>query len=281
MQCYWQELIRILPQWMRQPVDEQGRDTMLELRLRINAPPEIVEKHGSKWLARMTSSDDLSFIINTATKYSPWTSRSVSEGYVTASGGHRIGICGSCVYKQDNSINITNISSLCIRVARAYPDVSGGLYKNTGSILIIGRPGSGKTTLLRDLIFRISENHDGSITVLDERRELFPISEGVSLFQWGKRTDVLSGCHKRSGLDMALRTMNPSVVAMDEITNSEDCQALSHAAWCGVRIIATAHAGSKTDLLSRKIYEPILKQKIFNTLVILRADKTWKEETLL
>ena len=280
MQCHWQEFIRILPQWMRQQVDEQGRDTMLELRLRINAPPEIVKKNGSIWLKRGSCAEDLSFIINTATKYSPWTSNTISEGYITIPGGHRIGICGSCVYKQDHTMNIVNLYSLCIRIARSFPGVSGNVYMKSGSILIIGRPGSGKTTFLRDLIYQISENCSGAVAVLDERRELFPLGSSIPLFQTGKRTDVLSGCRKADGLDMAIRTLNPTVIALDEITNSDDCGALAYAAWCGVRLIATAHAGSKTELMCRKVYEPIMNQRIFDTLIILHADQSWKEERL-
>ena len=79
---------------------------------------------------------------------------------------------------------------------------------------------------------------------------------------------------------MVLRTMNPSVIAIDEITSENDCIALSRAAWCGVRLIATAHAGDKHDLFDREVYKSILKRRIFQTLISLRSDKTWQEELL-
>ena len=79
---------------------------------------------------------------------------------------------------------------------------------------------------------------------------------------------------------MAIRTMSPRVIAVDEITNADDCHALSMAAWCGVRLLATAHAGSKSDLYSREIYRPILDSKIFDTLIILHADKSWCEDVV-
>ncbi len=280
MRCQWQELLNILPLWLRKPVDEQGRDDMRELRLRINDRPEIVKGDRSVWLSRNICQDDINYILNTATRYSPWTAGSVIYGYVTSAGGHRIGLCGDCVYDGNELKNIRFLSSMCIRVAREVSGISKELAGISGSILIIGKPGSGKTTLLRDLICKMSDNCSGAVVVLDERRELFPFDNGKYYFHCGAHTDVLSGCRKTVGLDMALRTMNPAKIALDEITNTEDCLALSHAAWCGVELLATAHAGSREELFQRKLYKPILSQGIFQTLVILHSDQTWHKEVI-
>ena len=280
MRCQWQEFLNLLPPWLRQPVDEQGKDDLQEIRLRLNFPPELVIGTGSVWLSRLVNADDLSFCLNIATRYSPWTSGSITDGFVTAAGGHRIGLCGECVYEGAHIKNIPVLTSVCIRVAREFPGISGSIHKRTGSILIIGKPGSGKTTLLRDLIRMISNCNKGSVVVLDERRELFPCSNGKFFFDRGRSTDVMSGCKKREALEMAVRTMGPSVIAVDEITNLEDCTALSYAAWCGVRMIATAHATCKGDLYSRKIFQPILQSNIFQTLITVHPDKTWSEEVI-
>ena len=280
MRCQWQEFLNLLPVWLRQEVDKRGKDDLQELRLRLNSPPELVKQNGSVWLSRMVNSDDLSFCLNTATRYSPWTSASITDGFVTAAGGHRIGLCGECVYEGNTMKNMAPLTSVCIRIAREFSGVSGEIYKAKGSVLIIGSPGSGKTTFLRDLICRISEYGNGSVVALDERRELFPCNGGMFFFERGRRTDVLSGCHKREGLEMALRTMGPSVIAVDEITNIADCAALSYAAWCGVRLIATAHATCKKDLYDRKIFRPILESKIFRTLITILPNKSWIEEVI-
>jgi stage III sporulation protein AA len=169
---------------------------------------------------------------------------------------------------------------MSIRVARNIPNVSGDIWKQKGSVLIIGSPGSGKTTFLRDLIMHRSDYQNGAIAVVDERRELFPVWGGKYIFPPGKRTDVLSGCRKEKGLEIALRTLGPSVIAVDEITNAEDCAALSHAAWCGVKLIATAHAGSKEELYSRSIYRSILDKKLFDTLIVLNREKKWHQEVM-
>ncbi|MBQ1267244.1 MAG: hypothetical protein IIY06_10915, partial [Proteobacteria bacterium] len=39
---------------------------------------------------RIVTLDDLLFCLNTATKYSPWTSASITQGFITSAGGHRI-----------------------------------------------------------------------------------------------------------------------------------------------------------------------------------------------
>ena len=209
----------------------------------------------SAFLDRKVSAEDLSYILNMATKYSPWTAETIKEGFVTAVGGHRIGLCGEYSGYCQDVRNIRNLSSVCIRAAREIPGVSGNTFKHMDSILIIGKPGTGKTTFLRDLICKTSDYGVGAVVVVDERREIFPSIAGKMFFQTGKRTDVLSGCKKAKGLDMAIRTMSPAVIAVDEITAAEDCEALSYAAWCGVRLFATAHAGSKNELYSRSVYQ--------------------------
>lgn len=281
MGCQWQLFLNILPLWLRGAVDGQGSKDLQELRLRIKQPPELVKKGYSEWLSRNISKEDIAFCINTATKYSPWTSSSITEGFITAPGGHRIGVCGECIYDGKNLKNMNTVTSVCIRVAREYTGIASDFYNRKGSILIIGKPGSGKTTFLRDLVRGISDRSNGSVVVLDERREIFPNMEGSALFQQGKRTDVISGCKKSAALEMALRTMSPATIALDEITSQDDCTALISGAWCGVRLIATAHAGNRDELYARVVYKPLMDQGIFRSLVVLRPDQSWQEESIV
>ena len=276
-----QLLLQVLPGAIRKIVTLNGNEDIHEVRLRVGKPAELVKTGHSQWTKHIVTREDISFLINTATKYSPWTSHSISEGYVTTQGGHRIGICGYCSYDGGVIKNINHISSVCIRVAKECPNIAAAFYNCKNSMLIIGKPGAGKTTFLRDLLRGMSEYHEEAIVTVDERCEIFPIINGQSVFEQGKRTDVLSGCRKPKGIDMALRTMSPQTIAMDEITDSDDCAALLNGAWCGVRLIATAHAGNREELFSRPVYKPILSNHIFQTLIVLHSDQTWHEEKLL
>lgn len=280
MRCAWQEYLNLLPLWLREPVDKLGRDHLQELRLRCDLEPELLLQNSRHCLNRKVTKEDLQFCVNIASRYSPWAAQTTSNGYITAPGGHRIGLCGDAVVSNGKMTGFHAVNSLCIRVARDFPGIAAQTQKYQGSILLIGRPGSGKTTLLRDLIRQRSEKINDCVAVVDERREIFPLSGGYSCFSTGLRTDVLSGCSKCQGIDSVLRSMNPSVIAVDEITAKEDCDALLHAGWCGVQLLATAHAGSRYDLENRPVYRPLIESKLFDTLLILRPDKSWYAERM-
>jgi len=219
--------------------------------------------------------DDLNFCINTASRYSPWAAQSVAQGYITAPGGHRIGLCGSVISQVGTVTGIRTVRSICIRIARDFPGIARKYAGYNGSILIIGPPGSGKTTLLRDLIRQLSLRE--TVAVVDERCELFP--DGC--FTQGKSLDVLSGCPKSAGITMLLRAMGPETIAVDEITAAEDCNALMQAGWCGVRLIATAHASNISDLRSRPLYKALVNVNLFEHVLVMHRDKTLHEERMI
>lgn len=280
MRCAWQAYLNLLPHWLRYEVDRQGRDTLQELRLRIAKNPELIMQNETSYINRRVAGEDIAFVINAASEYSPWSARTVSQGYLTASGGHRIGICGIAVVGDNKMVGISQPTSLCLRVARDFENIAAKISQIQSSILIIGPPGSGKTTLLRDLI-RSKGNLDGEcVSVVDERQELFPIYKAECCFFTGEKTDILSGCPKAVGIESVLRSMNPRWIAVDEITAQADCEALLHAGWCGVRLLATAHADSIEDLKSRPVYQPLIHSNLFETVVILRRDKSWTVERM-
>lgn len=266
MICAWKELLNILPTWMRSCVSEYQEAPLEEIRMRISSPPELIIARKSTWLYRSVTEEDIRFCINTASQYSPWNASTIAKGFLTAPGGHRIGICGEAIIKDDSIAGIRTPRSVCIRVARDYPGISENLFHSLCSVLILGAPGSGKTTMLRDLSRTFAQKH--LVSVVDERQEIFP-----SGFPVGKRMDILSGCSKKQGIDIVLRTMGPECIAVDEITAEKDCEALVHASNCGVKLLATAHASGLDDYMHRRAYMPLRKAEIIHSFLILSPDK--------
>ena len=261
MRCAWQAYLNILPHWMRQDVDAHGKNVLQELRLRKGLPPELVCRNGSTVLKQPVKEADLQYVVNCASQYSPWLASTLKDGFITAPGGHRIGICGSAVVENGVMRAIREPSSLCIRVARDFSGIANTAALQEGSVLIIGPPGSGKTTFLRDLIRQRSQQGKGAVCVVDERGELFPVTNYENIFFPGERTDILRFCEKPHGIFTVLKTMGPTCIAVDEITDERDCLALQQAAWCGVSILGTAHAWDREDLNSRPIYRMLMHAK--------------------
>jgi len=281
MKCAWDALLSILPPRMKVEVDKHGKNTLQELRLRLGQCPQLVTSRGILWLEGYVTEQEIGFVVNMASRYSPWSAATVSNGFITARGGHRIGLCGAAVISNGEMTAIRTPTSLCIRVARDFPDIAAKASAVSGNILILGPPGSGKTTLLRDLIRQKSALGRGSVAVVDEREELFPLSQGGYCFDTGMCTDILTGCPKSTGIETALRTMGPAWIAVDEITAAQDCVAMIQAGWCGVKLIATAHASSVADLRSRPIYRSLMECNLFETALIMQPDKSWRKERIL
>lgn len=278
MNCAWDMFINLLPVRMRKSAEKYLGISIEEIRLRIGRNAEILTMGGSEWLEYTVTKEDLAFCVNMASRYSPWSAKTASFGYITAPGGHRVGICGQAVLQDGRMNGFRSITSVCIRAAKDIYGIAQNASMLGGSSLILGRPGSGKTTLLRDMVRQLSEKNN--VIVVDEREEIYPVQDGKFCYDIGLKTDVISGCSKPAGIDAALRTMRPDYIAVDEITAQEDCAGLLQAGWCGVKLLATAHAQSKYDLLKRPVYKPIVESGLFDHLLILREDKTWHYERM-
>ena len=210
-----------------------------EFRLRTGLPPAVLTQEGERGVVqRAVTVRDLDSLLEAATRASAHTAlESVAAGFVTVRGGCRVGLCGTVSESEGRILTIRRLSSAVIRIPREVKGCAGGIYPaltdgGFRDTLIISPPGAGKTTLLRELVRMLSSTY--RVGLLDERGEVAGVWEGVPLFNVGPQTDVLTGADKRRGALMLLRSMNPQILAMDEITARGDLDALRTAAGCGV-----------------------------------------------
>ncbi|MCM1104042.1 MAG: stage III sporulation protein AA [Clostridium sp.] len=205
----------------------------------------------------------------------------IRQGFLTVVGGHRIGLGGEVVCREHEPVSMKNVNAMNIRIAHQIKGAASGVmpYLFQGeaflNTLIISPPGSGKTTLLRDMIRCLSDGccgHAGmTVGVVDERSEIGGSSAGVPQNDLGMRTDLLDACPKAEGMFLLLRSMNPRVIAVDEIGGKEDADAIGQASRCGCKIIATVHGNDMEQLAERKYIGELLKDGLFERYILLKG----------
>lgn len=209
--------------------------------------------------------------------YSVYTRQSeIKNGYVTLRGGHRAGICGTAVYQGDSIINIRDISSINLRVAKEVKGVAENILKHIklekGGVLICGVPSCGKTTVLRDIARVLSTESNMKVCVVDERGELGGTYSGIVQNDLGM-SDVLDGYKKSDGILHAVRCMSPEVVVCDEIGTDSEAQSITECLNSGVCVIASVHCADVKELLNKPQTRKLLSTNAFEYIVFLSDRK--------
>ena len=278
-------MFNIFPEWLYNKIaGDYLKDYIYEVRIRVGKPIVICYKgcyekitinNGLKKNFIIATKDLIEYIVGMATKHSLYAyNNEIKQGYITTDSGIRIGICGQVVYDDKEVVTIKNISSLNIRIAHQVVNcsvsvidliVQNGRVKNT---LIISPPGAGKTTMIRDIVTKLSnEKNIPNILVIDERYEIAGVGEYS--FNLGDGVDVISGAEKDYAFSNTIKTMSPTVMVTDEISNEKDIEEICQVARSGVSIIATAHAESVNDIKYKKHLSKLLDNKIFERIVVL------------
>ena len=238
-------------------------------RLTLTLPEGEVPVPGTR-----VTGEDLEAVLDIATGSSRYTaSQSLRQGYLTAEGGFRIGVCGTAVLEGGEVALYRDLSSLNIRIPREQIGLADRVLPGLlaegrlESTLVISPPGGGKTTLLRDLVRALSDEKNLRVSLVDERGELAAVHRGVPQLQVGRHTDVLDACPKAQAIPTLLRAMNPQVIAVDEVAVAGDVAALEQAAGAAVVLLATVHGAGVEDLKRKPILAGMLGLGIFRKAV--------------
>ena len=252
-----------------------------ELRLRIGRPMHITFPEGESPLPQtLVIRSDLEQVLDRATEYSRYAAaETIRRGYVTASGGFRVGLCGTALPGAEGNEGLRDVSSLAIRIPRVHEDTALPVLPELledgrpVSTLILSPPGGGKTTLLRDLVRLLSQGTGlcppCRVALVDERGELAAVHRGRPQLEVGCHTDVMDACPKHLAVPMLLRAMTPQVIALDEVALEADVEAVRAAAGCGAVLLSTVHAASREELTARPVGRALLSCGVFRRAVLI------------
>lgn len=273
----YDEAVRLLPAKTAAVLGKEYENAE-EFRLRTGVmPTALIDGREIAIGKRSVTDGDIACVVEKATNASVHTAQpEIAKGFISCRGGIRIGVCGCGIVHGGRITGIRDISSLSIRIPHEIKGcgqdvLQTALIGKTDNILILSPPGGGKTTLLRESI-RLLSLSGNRVAVADERGELAAVYRGKTQFELGDCCDVMTGIPKAEAAMMLLRAMNPQTIVVDEISSPEDIPAAQTAAGCGVRIIASAHAGGVQELEKRPVYKQLLEEGIFGLAIIIEND---------
>lgn len=261
------DFYRLLPPRIRRELDgillSRPQD-ISEIHVRVGGSSSVVIGGERINLSSRIGEDELESLFSRLTENSLYAYReSILSGYLTLPCGVRVGIVGEARYDSGKLVGIYKIRALCFRIPSGdfsnKDELLGAYNASKSGLLIYSAPGAGKTTALRSLAHILGRGREGKkVAVIDERLEFSPEN------YLDARVDILRGYKKSDGLEIALRSLSPELVMLDEIGSVNEAEAMLSYLNSGVKIVATAHAGSYLELRKRKALAPFFEREIFD-----------------
>ena len=260
--------IQSLPSWLSRPLAElpiELAEQVHEIRLRVGCPVQMTI---SGVLCTSACVPALRQIVLTQLQMDE------AQGYVTLPNGCRAGLGGRFFLHPTQGAVLQQLHSVNLRIARRKwitlpEELRSLLEQRLTGVLLIGEPDSGKTTLLRS-IARALAAQDKTVCVIDERREICP-GATVPYEQKTMAVDEISGLPKAMAVQMALRTLSPQFILLDELGGTEEVRALEQGMFSGSAIIATLHASSWEEAFCRPQLQEFRACGALQAAVLLRG----------
>ncbi len=253
----WERIISLLPRKLSHELEHIAKSRknapscINELRIRADAVSTVVVDGAVIPLAVRVGADELDDIVFHACDGSIYAFRdTLARGYIPLGDGVRLGVCGHARYEGGELVGVSGISTLVFRLPFgecSFADDIAAIFLSSHScgMLIYAPPGGGKTTVLRKLARSLASGKGARrVCIVDERCEFLP-EDYINC-----TVDILRGYRRAEGIELAVRTLSPEIIVIDEIS-SEDAQGLADVMRCGIPLIATAHASSIDELLSK------------------------------
>ena len=246
-----------------------GNCNVNEIRLRSPGACAIVVRGRSVMLDAKLGRDEMGEIFKRICSGAVFAHRDdVRQGFVTLEYGVRVGVCGRARYDGGTLVGVYDVSSLVFRIPTGRCDFAERLFaewqKYGGGLLICSPAGVGKTTAIRSLCALIGSGTSARrVVVVDERCEF------IESDYTGRHVDILRGYKRSLGIEIALRTMSAEVIAVDEISCSQDAVALESAVGAGSDVIATVHAPSLDGALKRAYLRRLVFAGVFGSVCVL------------
>lgn len=234
------KLLEVLPPKVRQHVDYDHMEDVIEIVLDIGRTPEIRHSDGKiEYIGEDTvNSEDIEYITSRIQEFTS-DNRSGIPGTL-----HRISAIRN---RQGKVIGLT------CRIGRVVTGTIACIKDfcmMNKSILFLGRPGVGKTTKLREISRLVADELGKRVVVVDTSNEIAGDGDTPHpAIGHARRMQVTQPQYQKDVMIEAVENHTPEVIVVDEIGTEEEAQAARTIAERGVMLIATAHGNSLESLI--------------------------------